>query len=85
MEAVLDRFGRILIPKKVREDFNLQPGAQLRIEKQKEAIVLTPVVGDPTLVVKDGVLVFSGRAVGDVDAAVVRHREERARVLGGSS
>ena len=43
METTLDRFGRIVIPKKVRKDFNLKPGAHLKIEETDDTIVLKPV------------------------------------------
>ena len=59
MEATLDRFGRIVIPKKIREDFHLQVGSSIRIEEGEGEIVLKPVEGEPNLVKKDGVLVFS--------------------------
>ena len=42
MEATLDRFGRIVIPKKIRDDFNLQAGTQIYIEETEQAIILTP-------------------------------------------
>ncbi len=64
MDATLDRFGRIVIPKKVREDFNLKAGTQIRIEESEEAIILRPVHGEPNIVSKDGVLVFTGIPMG---------------------
>ena len=59
METSLDRFGRIVIPKKIREDFNLKAGTPIRIEENEQAIILTPVREEPNLHVKDGVLVFN--------------------------
>jgi AbrB family looped-hinge helix DNA binding protein len=79
METTLDRFGRILIPKKIREDFNLKPGTQMRIEETDQTIVLKPVRGEPNLVLKDGVLVYSGKPMGDLEKAIEKHREERAK------
>ncbi len=65
METTLDRFGGIVIPKKLREDFNLHFGSPIRIVESKEGIFLTPVEGEPNLVDKDGVLVFSGKTIGN--------------------
>ena len=45
MEATLDRFGRIVIPKKIREDLHLQVGSSIRIEEGDGEIVLKPVEG----------------------------------------
>lgn len=83
MEATLDRFGRIVIPKKIREDLHLQVGSSIRIEEGDGEIVLKPIEGEPSLVKKDGVLVFSGKAVGSVETAVEEHRQERNKLLRG--
>ena len=81
METTLDRFGRIVIPKKIRNDFNLKPGDQIRIEKGEKTIILKPVEGEPNLLWKDGVLVFSGVPIGDLSEALEKHREERVKSL----
>ena len=39
METILDRFGRVVIPKKVREDLGLEPGVVLKIKKVDALIV----------------------------------------------
>ena len=83
MEATLDRFGRIVIPKKIREDLHLQVGSSIRIEEGDGQIVLKPIEGEPSLLKKDGVLVFSGKAVGNVETAIEEHRQERNKLLRG--
>ena len=83
MEATLDRFGRIVIPKKIREDFHLHVGSSIRIEEGEGEIVLKPVEGEPSLVKKGGVLVFAGKAVGNVETALEEHRQERNKMLRG--
>ena len=44
METTLDKFGRIVIPKEIRDDFNLKPGSQIRIEESEQTIILKPAV-----------------------------------------
>ena len=78
-ETIVDRFGRIVIPKKIRDDFNLEAGTQIRFEESEQGIVLKPVHGESNLHWKDGVLVFSGSALGDLCDALAKHREERAQ------
>lgn len=78
-ETIVDRFGRIVIPKKIREDFNLEAGTQIRFEESEQGIVLKPVHGEPNLRWEDGVLVFSGAALGDLSDALEKHREQRAQ------
>jgi len=78
-ETIVDRFGRIVIPKKIRDDFNLEAGTQIRFEESEQGIVLKPVQGEPNLHLKDGVLVFSGSTLGDLSDALEKHRENRAQ------
>ncbi len=83
MKTTLDKFGRIVIPKKIREDFNLKPGSPIRIEEGKEEILLTPVEEEPTLVEKDGVLVFTGVPTEDIEKQVDIIRKQRSQLLRG--
>jgi AbrB family looped-hinge helix DNA binding protein len=82
METTLDKFGRIVIPKRVRDDLGLKPGAVLQIEQADQKILMEPVNEGPHVVVKDGVLVFTGTATGDIVGAIQLHRQERLSKLG---
>ena len=77
--TIVDRFGRIVIPKKNRDDFNLAAGTQIRFEESEEGIVLKPVHGEPNLHWKDGVLAFSSMSLENLSEALEKHREERAQ------
>ena len=81
METTIDRFGRIVIPKDVRDDMGLEAGAVLQIEKEGEKIVLQPVQGEPQVMEKKGILVFTGTALGDVGAALHEHRKSRLKKM----
>ena len=83
MEAILDKFGRIVIPKKVRDDFSLRPGTSIRIEEGKNEILLKPIEGEPSLTKKDGVLVFTGKSMGNLETKIEEIRRERNQFLGG--
>lgn len=78
MEATLDRFGRIVIPKRVREGLGLQAGSVLEIEERERHIVLTVRREEPDMVREDGVLVHTGEAVGDLEQAVETQRQARS-------
>lgn len=82
MDATLDRFGRIVIPKKVRDNLDLGPGSQMRIEEIDNGIVLKPVHGEPNLIEKDGVLVFSGVSLGNIEDTLAKHRMDRSNAVG---
>ncbi len=81
METTLDKFGRIVIPKEIRDDFNLRPGSQIRIEESDQAIILKPLAGESSLHWKDGVLVFSGPPRVELDRALEKHREARIKSI----
>lgn len=83
METILDKFGRIVIPKKIREDFDLRPGSPIRIEEGKDEIVLTPIEEEPALVEKDGVLVFTGTPTEDIGNQIDKMRHQRSQLLRG--
>ena len=81
METTLDKFGRIVIPKDIRDDFNLKPGSPIRIEESDQVIILKPLRGESNLHWKDGVLVFTGTPHGDLAKELEKHREDRAKNL----
>jgi AbrB family looped-hinge helix DNA binding protein len=79
LEATLDKFGRIVIPKQVRDDLGLSPGSVLKIEERDQGIVLKSIAESSPLLLKDGILVFTGEVEGDLEAAFRRDRDERSR------
>ena len=85
MQTTIDRFGRIVLPKKLRDDYNLGPGSQIQIEESGQEIILKPIHGEPNMRLKEGVLVFSGVPLGDLNDAVVKHRKKRTKSLGNLS
>jgi AbrB family looped-hinge helix DNA binding protein len=81
MRATLDRFGRIVVPKDIRDRLGLKPGAEVELDEQGAEIILKPAERTTPLRVEQGVLVFGGTALGDLDDAVKAHRNERIRHL----
>jgi AbrB family looped-hinge helix DNA binding protein len=79
METRLDKFGRVVLPKDIRDHLDLKPGQVLKVERADEEVILKPVEKESPLHIKDGVLVFSGAAIGDITKTVNQHREDRLR------
>ncbi len=77
MKTTLDRFGRVVVPKDIRDRLGLRPGTEIEIDEKGNEVVLKPVEHEPALMVKEGVLVYSGKAIGDIRGAIRAHREER--------
>lgn len=79
METTIDKFGRVVIPKEIRDDLGLKPGELLEVEKFENEVILKPLRAESPIHVKEGVLVFSGDATGNIKDALRIHREERLR------
>lgn len=79
METTLDRFGRVVIPKEIRDTLGLKPGELLKVEQSDDEVVLKPLREEPPIKVKEGVLVYTGTAASNLMEAVRAHREERLR------
>ena len=77
MQLAIDKFGRMVLPKSIRDDLGLAAGDKLEATEQDGAIVLRPVREQDALRQKDGVLVFAGVATGDVVDEVRKQRQER--------
>lgn len=56
---VIDRAGRVVIPKSVRAELRLEPGDALEMEKSGEQIILRPVRGAGPVAKERGIWVLS--------------------------
>jgi AbrB family looped-hinge helix DNA binding protein len=54
----IDKAGRVVIPKPLREELHLEPGDSLEMERAGEGITLRPVRGTGPLGKEQGVWVF---------------------------
>ncbi len=57
-EVVVDKVGRVVIPKLLREELHLGPGDSLHLESAGDQITLRPVRGSTPLRKEDGIWVF---------------------------
>jgi AbrB family looped-hinge helix DNA binding protein len=64
VRLTIDKAGRVVIPKPLREELHLEPGDSLEMESAGEQITLRPVRGTGPLSKEHGVWVFhSGQAL----------------------
>ena len=81
--TTLDKFGRVLLPKQVRENLGLHPGDVLDILVREGTVVVSKApTKKPGVAYRNGVPYFSGYEwVGDYPMEEVLHRmrEERDR------
>jgi AbrB family looped-hinge helix DNA binding protein len=83
----IDKAGRIVVPKKLRDDLHLVAGTRFQIEQSGERLIFEPVFSEPQLILKDGMWVVSGDHVTDVDTSeLIRqgYAERMERILEGS-
>lgn len=77
MKAVLDKAGRIVLPKSLRDEFHLETGDTFEIKNSGEDITLRPVRGQAQLRKKHGIWVY--RAGEPLSAATVENTIRQIR------
>lgn len=83
METQIDKFGRVVIPKAVRDHLGLRTGSILQIEEHPHDIVLKVVDPISPIKIKGGIAVFTGEALDDIESAIEKERNRRLKDLEG--
>lgn len=82
----LDKAGRVVLPKSVRDELQLGPGDSLELHTSEDEIILRPARGKARMYKKQGVWVIHGGTplpVDVVEKTIERGRREREkRILG---
>ncbi|HSZ00300.1 MAG TPA: AbrB/MazE/SpoVT family DNA-binding domain-containing protein [Terriglobales bacterium] len=60
--VTIDKAGRIVLPKPVRDELQLSPGDSLEVDSSEERVILRPVRGSSRIYKKQGVWVMHGGA-----------------------
>jgi bifunctional DNA-binding transcriptional regulator/antitoxin component of YhaV-PrlF toxin-antitoxin module len=81
--ATIDAFGRIHLPKRLRDAAGLQVGTEVEIREEPSGLRLVPRAGGVLLKRVRGLLIVSGEADGDIAGAVERFRRARHRRVAG--
>ena len=79
MVVTIDSAGRLVVPKALREQFNLIPGCELEIEAAANGITLRRADMEPALVRKQGILVHHGSTRTPLDIGEFVRAERKAR------
>ncbi len=75
----VDRAGRVVLPKEVRDKLRLKAGDELLVEETGEQIVLRPVRAQATLRKERGVWVYPGGRRGKFSAESLQERIDALR------
>lgn len=84
----LDKAGRVVLPKPIRDELQLGPGDSLELHCTEDEIVLRPARGKARMYKKHGVWVIHGDAPlapDVVEKTIQRVRRERERHILGKS
>ncbi|MEL6718166.1 MAG: AbrB/MazE/SpoVT family DNA-binding domain-containing protein [Bacteroidota bacterium] len=60
MTTTLDRYGRILIPKKLREALGIRENMDLHLKQKGSQIIIEPVKPETLFLEEDGFVFFNG-------------------------
>lgn len=84
MDVKIDKSGRIVVPKSLRDRFGLKPDMALEVHEQADGMLFRVPVPQPTMVKIDGLWVHQGAAHANADWTSVLEevREERLRAVG---
>jgi AbrB family looped-hinge helix DNA binding protein len=85
MNVKIDKAGRIVLPKPVRDRLHLRQGSDLEIEERPEGVLLRPVNQRPSMVKRNGNWVHLGKLPEgyDWDSLIDDERNDRIKDLLG--
>ena len=81
MLTTLDKFGRVIIPKRLREHLGINLETKLNISEDDRRIVIEPIKEETPVVDREGILVFTGKLENRKDELVKTDRNKRMRKL----
>ncbi len=81
MITTLDKFGRVIIPKRLREHLGINSETALNISEDNKRIVIELVKEKTPIVNRDGILVFTGKLEKKRSDLIRSDRNKRMRKL----
>jgi AbrB family looped-hinge helix DNA binding protein len=86
MTLKMDKAGRVILPKPVRDRLGLHEGSDLEIQETSEGVTLKPIERRPSMFKKQGLWVHGGKLPPgfDIVKAIRDDREDRIRKLAGA-
>lgn len=79
MRTTIDKAGRLVIPKALRERLGLVGGIEVDVRESADGLSVVPVANGPTLVERDGLVVIQGTPGAVITDDDVRHLRDEGR------
>lgn len=74
----IDKFGRIIVPKKIRSKYGIDSKTEFLISDKPEGFLLTPLKKEPSIIEDDGLLIINGQlGIDNLDEFIKKQREEK--------
>ena len=83
IKAKVDKFGRIVIPKKIRQELGIRDNSAVFIETGANGLLLKPEKSVPFIKDMDGIIVVCSEASGDFSGFLDEEREKRIKKIAG--
>jgi AbrB family looped-hinge helix DNA binding protein len=83
--TAIDRFGRIVIPKSIRDVLGLDPTTELTVQVDGDMILLSPISDPERLIVREGVTIFEGDLLEDIPSTFETVAARRTKVAAGGA
>ncbi|MBI3208448.1 MAG: AbrB/MazE/SpoVT family DNA-binding domain-containing protein [Candidatus Solibacter usitatus] len=85
MTLKMDKAGRVILPKPVRDRLGLREGSNVQVLETPDGVILKPAEKGPSMIKKQGLWVHTGKLPPGFDIVQAIHddREERLHKLTG--
>jgi len=83
IKAKVDKFGRIVIPKKIRQELGIRDNSAVFIETSSNGLLLKPEKSVPFVKDMEGIIVVCSEATGDFTGFLDEEREKRIKNIAG--
>ena len=81
MKTTIDKYGRIVIPQSIRKQLGLSPGVEIDLIEENDVLIGKPVQKGGELILKEGVMVYTGTPLEDIEHVIDKERNSRIELF----
>jgi len=81
IKTKIDKFGRIIIPKKIRNEFGLRSNSEVLIEAAGDGIIVHPGTSIPFVADREGIIVVCSEPTETFSDFIKKDREDRIKKM----